>query len=317
MTPFIQRSDDPEIPPPYRFPGVSIHSFELKADIAALTTLCDNLLNIGTLEERGFEYRPLLPFVALEVLHYPQMMSGTAPFSNWGYISQQEAYARFPVVKYDLFGPLLVPVGVSNFFPFLFVNNAWSAFSGRNVIGFPKMVGAIEPQIANDGAYSAAVSVPVFAEFSPQTQQAVREVIRLETEGLGGPSGDSNATWPWLITAFGDLAEAESLLLEVAELIDPDLLSTVQLKQIRDAENPQMACFQGLVHSEFHVANVSLPQFFNQETVSISLSPSDTLDLARQLGLSANNPIHPVLAYYTTCDMTFDNTTNLFINTGV
>jgi hypothetical protein len=314
---FIQRLDDPEIPPPYTFEGVVIHSFELRAQLAALQQRCDELLNIGSREERGFEYRPLLPYVALEVLNYPTMRSALPPFSEWGFITQHEAYVRFPVVKYDLFGPFLVPVEVSNFFPFLFVDNAWSAFSGRNVIGFPKVIGEIAEQSGNGGPYSASVKVPVFSKFLPQTQQEPREVIRVQTGVSLGSHPFSNATWPWLITAFDGLAGAvESLLLEVAEMIDPDLLSTIQLKQIRDAQDPTLACFQGLVHSDFEVANVSQPEFF--ESASVSLSAFDTLDIAGALGLPVgNDPIDAVMAYVTTCDMSFGNTTNLFIHTDV
>ena len=33
MISFIQRDDDPEIPPPYKFPGITIMSFRLQADL--------------------------------------------------------------------------------------------------------------------------------------------------------------------------------------------------------------------------------------------------------------------------------------------
>jgi len=54
MTSFIQRTDNPEIPPPYLFPGVTIMSFRLPAKLTKLQDLCDELLNIGSLAERRF-----------------------------------------------------------------------------------------------------------------------------------------------------------------------------------------------------------------------------------------------------------------------
>jgi hypothetical protein len=42
-------------PPPYSFPGVKINSFRLKADLNKLQELCDRVLNVGDLEQRGFE----------------------------------------------------------------------------------------------------------------------------------------------------------------------------------------------------------------------------------------------------------------------
>jgi Acetoacetate decarboxylase (ADC) len=307
-TPFIYRVDDPQIPPPYSFPDVQIHSFELEADPRRLQALCDKFLNIGTLAERGFEYRPLLPYVALEVLFYPQMTSTIPPFSNYGFLSQNEAYFRFPVVKYEPIGFLLLPVEVSNFFPYLFVDSSWSAFSGREVIGFPKVIGTITQQTAADGSYQGAVNVPVYPRFSPSTQQTSQPIIDIQT---GAPGPGPAVTWPWLITT---LEQVQSLLLGITEFIFPDFFSTIQLKQIRDGEDPFQACFQGLVHSQFTVENVSLPQLYDE--ASIDLYSFASLDVVTDLGFSAANPITPVLSYYTNCDMTFGDTTNMFITTG-
>ena len=59
-------------PPPFQFPNVKINSFRLSVDLDKLTDLCDEILNVGDLEDRGFEFRPIFPFVDLEILHYPE-----------------------------------------------------------------------------------------------------------------------------------------------------------------------------------------------------------------------------------------------------
>ena len=311
MTQFIERVDDPEIPPPYCFPGVTIHSFELEANIDSLQNLCDTLLNIGSPAQRRFEYRPLLPLVALEVLIYPKMTSDTGRFANLGYISQNEAYFRFPVVKYEPIGLLWVPTEVSNFFPYLFVDSSWSAFSGRNVIGFPKVIGKITQVPNPNEPYSASVKVPVFPKL--QTKQSCEEVISIRA-GTAGLGGAPSKTWPWVIASMTDLVgEAKSLVVELDEMFFPNSFSTIQLKQIRDAQDPTTACFQGLVHSRFTADNVSPPLFYNN--VSVDLHSFASLDPVTELGLSTINPITPVLAYYTTCDMAFGHTKNMFINT--
>ena len=48
-----------QAPPPYTFPNVSINSFRLKGDLDQLTELCDDLLNVGDVGARGFEFRPI------------------------------------------------------------------------------------------------------------------------------------------------------------------------------------------------------------------------------------------------------------------
>ena len=316
MPQFIERIDEPQIPPPYLLPGIEIRSFELAADLHKMRALCDKMLNIGSLADRGFEYRPWpLPFVALEILTYPHMSSEAPPFSNWGYITQQEVYIRFPVVKYDLLplGQLLIPVEVSNFFPFIFVDNAWSAFSGREVIGMPKVIGTIAQHTAADQSYSAGLDLPVFVTHTPGTAQTMETVVGVQTGvPLAVPPGPFVLGWPWLLKTASDLGTfASSLLLEILELLDPGAFSTVQLKQIRDAEVPTEACFQGVVRSDFTVASLSDPVLF--QSAEVTLPPFASLRMAEELGLSAIQPIEAAVAYSIGCDMRMGAARNLFV----
>ena len=59
---YISQIGDTQNPPPYTFPDVDINSFRLAVDLDVLTALCDELLNIGDPDHRGFEYRPVFPF---------------------------------------------------------------------------------------------------------------------------------------------------------------------------------------------------------------------------------------------------------------
>src|SRR3954451_23908039 len=140
MITYIQRNDDPAIPPPYDFPEITMRSFRLPARVANLQALCDKYLNIGTLEDRGFEYRALFGFVDMELVTYPTMMFAQEPFSGWGFASQQELYFRFFVWKFISLGGILFPDPIPElFFPFMFVDNSWSMTSGRAVLVFPKV----------------------------------------------------------------------------------------------------------------------------------------------------------------------------------
>ena len=115
-------------PPPYQFPKVKINSFRLSADLDQLTDLFNDILNVGDLEDRGFEFRPIFPFVDLEILHYPRMEY--ALFPPAGFISQNECYVRVFVMKYIAFGNTFVPDGeIAVFCPMLIVSNPLSAFS--------------------------------------------------------------------------------------------------------------------------------------------------------------------------------------------
>ena len=318
MPSFIERVEDPQIPPPYVMPGIEIRSFELEADLGKMGLLCDKLLNIGSLVERGFEYRPLpLPYVALEVLTYPHMSSGLPPYSKAGYLRQQEVYIRFPVVKYVLIlGQILWPVGISSFFPFVFVDNAWSAISGREVIGLPKLIGTIAQATAADQSYAASLELPVMTMFTPGTEETVEEVVSIQTgKPLAPSSGGSLLGWPWLLNvAEGFFGPASTLLLQILALLDPGAFSTAQLKQFRDAEMPTEACFQGVLQSDFTVSEVSPPTPF--ESATVTLTDFASLPMAEELGLPAGLPINAAMAYSTGFDMIMTNTRNLFVQQG-
>jgi Acetoacetate decarboxylase (ADC) len=141
---YVNQIGDTQNPPPYTFPDVSISSFRPEVDLDPLTALCDDILNIGDPDDRGFEFRPIFPFVDLEVLHYPKMEYGFFPPA--GYISQNECYVRLFVKKYiGRHGWLWPDEEVAVFCPFLIVDNPWSAFAGRDVLGFPKLLEKFTP----------------------------------------------------------------------------------------------------------------------------------------------------------------------------
>src|SRR5512139_2057732 len=90
MVQFIVRADNPEVPPPYEFPGITIMSFRLPATLANLQSLCDQLLNIGSVDQRHFVYRAVASFVDMEIVTYPKMVFAQAPYKDWGFATQQE-----------------------------------------------------------------------------------------------------------------------------------------------------------------------------------------------------------------------------------
>jgi hypothetical protein len=310
MPTFIEQHGDPEIPPPYDLTGIDVHSFELTADMGKLNVLCDTLLNIGSLTQRGFEYRPVLPYVALEVLTYGRMISTLPPFSSFGYIRQQEIYFRVPVCRYDLVGAFLVPAQLCNFFPFIVVDNAWSAFSGRNVIGFPKVIGSINQVTAADTSYIAKLSLPVFKTISTTTEQKPELVISIQTGKANGVPKSGPFAWPWVL--FSELSQQLSpAFSQWSELTDPSGFSTVHLKQFRDAAIATQACFQGLVTAEFSITSATPYSLF--ESADITLFPAASLDIAARLGLAPSGPLQAALAYRLSCDMTFGSVHNQFV----
>ena len=133
-----------QFPPPYKFPGLKAFGFPLLADLSVLQDLCDDFLAIAP-AGKGISFAPIAiapndALVVLQVLDYPALIATTPPWDAFGGAPQQEAYFAVPVVRKQ--GGQPVEIGL--FLPFIFVDNATSAFTGREVFGMPKLLAAFQ-----------------------------------------------------------------------------------------------------------------------------------------------------------------------------
>ena len=312
MVDFIQRIDDPEIPPPYNFPGITIMSFQLPAKLAQLQVLCDQLLNIGSLADRGFEYRAFTNFVDMEIVTYPKMMFGQLPYSQWGYATQQELYFRFYVWRFNLFGGLLFPDLFPQLcFPFIYVDNSWSMVSGRNVIGYPKVMAQFDPTpMLGANPLQITASALALDIHSPNTKLQMQPIVQINPSQAAPMV--PNGIWPWVgLTAQAGILDPNlQQQLQTFLAADPNLYSTVQLKQFRDL--PGGACFQAVVETPFTPTNVGVPQPL--PPVSITVNSYASLDIPGSLGFPAGVALQPAQQYSISLDMSMQNGSDLFVN---
>jgi Acetoacetate decarboxylase (ADC) len=309
---FIERCGDPEIPPPYSFPGIRLTSFRLDADLIALQALCDRFLNIGNLSARGFEYRAIIPYVDMEILIYPRME--TPFFKN--YMSQREIYFRFFVLKFQLVGAMLLPtVELACFFPFIFVDNPWSAIAGREVVGYPKELARFH--LPKEGPYPIKVDTQVIRQFGNGTPVSWETFVTINAAKSGVNAAKSGAKqlppmrWPW-----GELKGFDPVLrptLEKSAELQPGICSTIHLKQFRDAERATKACYQALVQGSFDITRLGKVELMPPAEVVIA--SYESLPIIRLLGLKGT-ALSPVWQYRMECDMKFGDTRDLYVVTG-
>jgi Acetoacetate decarboxylase (ADC) len=311
MADFIEQPGDPELPPPYRFPGVSITSFRLDANLGALQALCDSFLNIGTLAARGFEYRAVIPYVDMEILYYPRMECLAPPYAGNGYTSQREIYFRFFVLKYQLVGGLLLPTAeLACFFPFIFVDNPWSVIAGREVIGFPKELASFG--LPPSGPYPINVATQVFAQYGGNTPLTWETFVTINAAASGSGAQQIPAgPWPW-----GELTGIDPVLgtmLEQSGVLQESIFSTIHFKQFRDAEFGMKASYQALVQGSFNVT--ALNNMAPMPAAEIVIANHESLPIIQLLGLPESN-LAPLWQYILQCDMEFSNTRDLYVVTG-
>jgi hypothetical protein len=295
--------------PPYTFPNVSINSFRLKADFDQLTALCDDLLNVGDLGDRGFEFRPISRYVDIEVLYYPRMEY--AYFPPLGYITQSELCVRIFVMKYIVLGGLLVPDGeVLMFCPFLIVDNPLSAFSGRDVLGYPKLLGSFTATAAQSPF--TTVSTPVFTTFVGEVMASPQPVVTIEAAGLGGTAARApREKWPWGEIDVGAMNLAHQALGR-SIVPTPEFFGCVLMKQFRDPMVPINACYQAILQAYTFIEATGDIETLPPARITINDYPS--LKLASQLGLPAGAPLAPELQYHMECSFAFGEVVTLFAN---
>lgn len=309
---FVESLDSPQSPPPFFFPDVELRIFELRATLSNLQDWCDKFLNIGT----RYRFQALAPLTFLCINHYPKMI--LTDFEDLGFATQNEYFFMFPVVRYTAFGTIFLPTQLTWAIPFIGVDNGNSALAGQLVLGFPKLVGTLDLATASTGAFTAKVAMPGLAALSKTSEQKLLPIIAVETGvPVIDPSRAPPPPFPWglLATGVDILDEAIMLLLEA---LDPGLFSATNLKQIRDAQDPSQAAYQGLVCAEWRQANTSSPVLYDEASVTIFdnavITIAATLGLADPItvaGTAAGARFQATRAFGLTTDLRFGDATNL------
>ncbi|HEY4575289.1 MAG TPA: hypothetical protein VIJ26_15030, partial [Thermoanaerobaculia bacterium] len=129
-------------PPPFAYPGTSARVFPLAANMDVLRSFCDRYLNVGPPEVAVF--RPALPYVILGVLDYGHM---ALEAENLGWVAQHEIYFGIPVEKWRLHRGRMIFEGWLLNAPFIFVDNAASLTTGREVYGWNKTLVSLRPRL--------------------------------------------------------------------------------------------------------------------------------------------------------------------------
>ena len=306
---YVNQIGDTQNPPPYTFPDVLINSFRLKVSLDALTALCDDLLNIGDPNDRGFEFRPVFPFVDLEVLSYPRMEY--ALFPPAGYVSQLECCVRFFVMKYIGCHGWLWPNGeIAVFCPSLIVSNPWSAFAGRDVLGYPKLLGDFTSFSPTDP--SMTIKTEVFRELFEAEKSTIDPIVTIARAPKGAkPIRPPGRKWPWGHIEDDLLGAAERILGKSFDFT-PDIFESVQMKQFRDATIPFNACYQAILQS-FSFIEMS-GDFAELPPAQVTLNDYATFDLAKRLGLPSGEPLTPISQFHFKCSFSMGEVLTIFTN---
>ena len=322
------------LPPPYGFEGVHARSFLFNADQAKLQRYCDDMLNIAAATYNGF-YFAAMPFAFLTVLHYDKMWSNAPGFRNRGVVSQNELVAGFPVVEFDrskdrpaspdgVHAPFAFRIAL----PYILVDNAWSMTTGREILGYPKILGSFSD--GPPGAPAKTVQAEVLHTFCEDGTFKPGGIAAFEFEDAG-PVAPVAPTlpWPWVHFAPGMAAAAPMAELPMAmqgtQLADrggevtgdfesflmsalPETWS-VQLKQFRSVDDSRHAAYQAIARSRYEVTKIRdfRPIFTggSGKPPTVVLPQYAQMDIAETLGIGVDKGTRIATAI-DAFEMTFD-----------
>ncbi|MEZ5332589.1 MAG: hypothetical protein R2991_11175 [Thermoanaerobaculia bacterium] len=273
--------------PPFDFQGAVMRVFPLRARPDVLTSFVDGFLNLPPAEMACF--RPSVPYVLMMVIDYGRMEPEVA---NVGWVAQNEILFSIPLDWYRVVDGTPVFQDFATVSPYIFVDNDPSQTAGREIYGWQKNRAWLSPGIDTwardplarrqlltlstltyDRLYSSRRSEPqTLLEIDHDAPPRV-SLVPPDPAGLLNPLALVPRAVLNSLTAVGELADLAlglrwrgfepdwaSLPAKLRRILDssnpygpPQWFNTVNLKQFRDTESPEQACYQALVNSRMRL----------------------------------------------------------------
>jgi len=376
------------------FTGVTFRVFPLRASINRLQAFCDSFLNFADDPDdvcNGNYFKAAAPMVSFSVLNYGKMSTET---ENLGWIAQHEVLFSVPVEWYKVNeAGQLVFHDWAYVCPFIFVDNDQSLGVGREVYGWTKVRGWLQPSTnswtsdpreprrvlsmgtslfpdlyagesqqdrtlieviqdaptsffrspysaddpynpwwsaarnlrrsasAMTGAFQFMSGLPLFGNAGTRyVGNGVRMYARLMQNMMAG--------LPWLKSGFDTRAAARA---RAGENPASPSMNNLTLKQFRDAEEPDLACYQALVNSKVSVERLTdggllggsnlmmgdptggyrihVHEYAEQpiiETLGLEVTDTKRDEFGARVGV-----LSPLMPWWMACDLRYDMGTNL------
>jgi hypothetical protein len=267
MSAYIPFPGEQSLMPPGTFSDTRFFYFFLKADPGRLQALCDRYFG-GRIPYRA------LGTVALAFTHVEELV-GAEP--ERGRITYKDIAFWVPVWHERL---CLFP-------PFIYVDEAATMVTGREVFGLPKQMGRFKMPVHIDEL--PHTSAPEFSADVRGTLQAcgpvnwrrLVEVRRHPT--VAGPAG---AFVGQIFDKIVDQFHDDSGKPGITPPTGPTTLRSVGFKQLRDAAEPTRACYQSIVEAELETVKVHGGQPLLDD-FDVTLFDVPSHPVASELGLVA------------------------------
>ena len=259
-----------QAPPPYDATDVRLFGFPLVAGLPQIRTLCRQFLNSG-----GDTFEPVSNTVTVEVLDYGGLRARTPPWDVYT-IPQQELLLAIPVRRFRR--GMFVEFGV--FIPFIFVDDQSSAFTGREVLGLPKMLGQF--LLDRDYPLTGPISMSLQARVAGGT--SVTELIRVRSTVPFAERPENKAT---IIRFFGplELFKEASDYKEIEKLSRTNEMIGFSPRILIDPGTPDRDAYRSVHRCRYVEERISVSAL---GPAAVILRTFKGLDIARALGLTVD-----------------------------
>ena len=253
-------------PGPYDCKNTTLYGFAVTADEAKLQDLIDRVLNqpqLSTGTRRPRRYAALGPFVMLSLGDIVNVVPLTPPYDTYGSVNEQQVAVWVPCVEVAEHGGALRAERFWMFTAYIWVDNALSMATGREVYGWPKSLGTIQLPSDDDPSFRLAT---YGLDFAPQNQPAFLPLLELR------PGKQADHPIEVIGHSLVELVKDIHTVLEDAhddhivntwgidlDLIDDlatEAIPEIYLKQIRDITTGTDAAYQAICGSRAKIETI-------------------------------------------------------------
>ena len=288
---------------PYNFPNATLRVLPLLADSECLAEFCTAYLS-----NTCYRFEPYGSYVFMLATSFGEMSSETNAVGLW---SVREVAFYIPVKWYRTPpGGKEEFVSIAAIAPFIFADNNTVAITSREVTGRPTVKSQLEsppdPWMAEAGPEAPRCLLALKTEVLPALylgQEAQQRVlleihqddgyvvaangaasVSVEDEGAEALVPDQKTQVEKTLGHMPGLSEMRGVALDM--LIHNEPFNEISLKQFRDVEDPNAACFQALILSQTVIEELTAVKEIEQP-LRIALSAYPSQPIARILGLQA------------------------------
>ncbi|HEV2364709.1 MAG TPA: hypothetical protein VGS12_11000 [Caulobacteraceae bacterium] len=293
MTDFVESFSTMQLLPPWISPGARTWMFLIRLNPKTVTDYLAAFLNAAAPDRAPFEWRPIDgdQFGIITYNQHPRVATDRPDRpQGWDTVCAKEVFFAFPAIRRQITADNLIVDTQVWVQPFSFGDTGAMVFGSREIWGTEMELARIfDEDDMSPGGMHVDVAIQGFKTFAPTSVSASIACLHLQVRPGGriaNPIPEILAR-PELHTIAGIFLQSSSFIGGGAPALTPDnpLTGTElnNLKQFRDAYNPEFAIYRAIVASKSsHQIDEASLAFFDPTSAEIDFMWSASMEQALQ-----------------------------------